>query len=670
MRRFTCLPGLRLLLAVLAVCGAARLAAAASAPDWLAVVAKAPVTAATKEAAAVVLLDESFVEIERDGNRVTRTRKVFKILTEDGKKHASGRVAYLSGSSEVKSFKAWTIKTGGEVVAYGKKHTSDLAVHTSALELYGEARQQIISAKDDARPGTVFGYEAVTVAKTLFNQIAWRFTDKLPIERSTFMLKLPAGWNVTERTFNHETVPAATGPTGRSWTMTGQPALADEPMSPPAASLAPWLAVDIIPPAKFVEARPGIQSGSWSGISQFFTPIYDAASRPDAALQQRVTQLLASAATPWERLQRLCHFAQRVNYISIQLDSAEAGGMLPRPASRVLQCNYGDCKDKTTLLRSLLAVAGIESYPLIVLTGSRSRVEESWPSPMQFNHCILAIRVDAAVDATAVVVHPHFGRLLVFDPTDEYTPLGLIASPRLAAKGLLLAGQSGGLIALPAPRPEGDRVVRTVRAELDAMGNIRGRIDERFSGIAASVVRAEFSRLKKDDFKKRIEHWLGATLPALRRTVVEPQDWFPEPVFTLHAEFLSTGYGKLMRDELLIFKPVVVSRRDTSRLAKKPRTLPVAIQPYAFEERAEFVLPKGYEVDEMLQPVKLDTDFGSYRAGARLEDGNLVFERSLELQDTDVPPSDYGKCAPSSRKSSRASKVRSSCAAQPVRHRQ
>ncbi|MBA3849434.1 MAG: hypothetical protein C0502_05490 [Opitutus sp.] len=616
---------------------------AASAPSWLSAVAQAPVTVGTKDADAVVLLHEGREEIGRDGERTVRIRRAIRLLNADGKKHAVAAADYLSGSSALKSFKAWLIKPGGEVVAYGKKATADLVIHATAFELYGEARRQVITAHDEADSGAVFGYESVVVGRTLFNQELWRFQSELPTERSAFTLQLPPDWTCADRMMNSAPLPARIEGAQRTWSLGPLDALAEEPMSPSAASLAPWLALDWRPPPKSRDAPGSVSVISWRQLSELFTAKYDAAAAPDEAMRSRVAQLLAGAVSPWEKLQRLGGFVQRVNYISILLDSANAGGYIPRPAARVLQGNYGDCKDKATLLRALLAVAGFKSHPLIVSAGERARLQPDWPAPSQFNHCILAIEADEAAGGLATIDHPRLGRLLVFDPTDPHTPLGLLRRSLLAGEGLLLAGELGGLIRLPEARPEGDRLIRLVRAELDGAGNIHGRIEERFHGVAASAVRGEFHMLKTGDFEKHIERRLAGTLPALRDTKIKPHDFFLRGEFALDVELFSLGYGKMMRDELLTFKPALVARRDSSQLTKKPRTLPIVVTAQACEEHAEFKLPDDCVVEEMPPALNVETEFGRYRASCRQGNGTLIFERSLELRDRELPAAEYEK---------------------------
>jgi hypothetical protein len=614
---------------------------AASAPDWLTAVAKAPVTVATKDADAVRLLDEGVVEIDRDGQRTSRMRAAVKVLNADGRKLAAAAVPYLSDSSTVKSFRAWLISPKGDVKAYAKKETVDVAVHATALELYGEQRQQIIRAIDDASAGAVFGFEAVVVSRRVIHQEAWQFQGAVPTERSSFTLKLAPGWTQTSRFFNHAAVAPKVEGSSFTWTLEKLPPLPNEPSSPPAQTLSPWVAIDLVPAAKSAALANSVKSGSWLELSRFMTPKYDAAARSEPALQAKVRELTASASTPWERVQRLCEFAQRVNYISILLDAGNAGGLIPRPAARVLQCNYGDCKDKSTLLRALLAEIGVKAHPLVVLAESRSRVERDWPSANQFNHCIVAIQVDDRLTSSATLDHPTLGRLLVFDPTDPFTPVGRLGRARLSDDALLLAGEQGGLIELPPARAQGDRIVRTIHASIDTVGNVRGRISVEFLEAAASAARGAYSLTKRDDYLKRVERQLGQTLPALRDVKVQTEDRFLDARFTQNVDFLSLGYGKLMRDELLVFKPALLGRRDTGRFTKKTRLAPIVLRAQAEEEKAEFTLPEDCTVDEIAPPLELETDFGRYRSSTRAEGGKLFYERALELRSREIPAAEY-----------------------------
>ena len=618
-------------------------AARDSVPAWLTQAATAPVQVSVDGASAVVLLDEAVVEIGKDAVRTTRQRYAVRILSAEGRREARAVVPYSASSGKVQSLRGWLRRSSGSVVEYGKKQIVDVALNANALELYSDMRSQVLRAPESAvAVGDVFGFEAVYQERTIFTQCLWAFQGGLPVERSSFTLKLPPGWNVEARAFNHEAREPLIEGASRTWTLAQLPAPETEAYSPPPSAYIPMLALDLRPPAGDGAKLRLLEPRSWPELSGYFTPHYESASAADAALRNRAEELVAGRGSKWEQIQALARFAQQVNYISITLDAQRAGGMIPRPARDVHRLNYGDCKDKATLLRSLLASQGIRSHPAIVFAGEESHVREEWPSPFQFNHCILAIEVDETVGGTAVVEHPELGRLLYFDPTDEYTPPGRLDSGRLARHALLIAGERGGLVALPEEDAASDRLERRVKATLTAAGDIEGTIEEDFLGLNSNAVRSERRQRSASDYQKVIERWLARTLPAPRASRVDVDEDALAPRFSLGIDFSAIGYAKPMRDVLLVFKPVLVARRDHPVLRARERRQPLQIGPRSFRETSTISLPEGFKVDELPPAVDLRTSFGTYRARTSVEQHTLHVERSLEVNRCTLPPDQAG----------------------------
>jgi len=75
-------------------------------------------------------------------------------------------------------------------------------------------------------------------------------------------------------------------------------------------------------------------------------------------------------------------------------------------------------------MRAMLRVKKINAYPVIIYSGDPDYVRKEWASPSQFNHCIIAIRVSTAITGPTVVEHATLGRHLIFDATDQFTPVG------------------------------------------------------------------------------------------------------------------------------------------------------------------------------------------------------------------------------------------------------
>jgi hypothetical protein len=60
-----------------------------------------------------------------------------------------------------------------------------------------------------------------------------------------------------------------------------------------------------------------------------------------------------------------------------------------------------------------------------------------------------------------------------------------------------------------------------------------------------------------------------------------------------------------------------------------------------FSETIRIKLPDGFEVDELPDPLKLDTAFGSYKTTYLVKDGQLTFTRNLTQLAATIPAAQY-----------------------------
>ena len=96
-----------------------------------------------------------------------------------------------------------------------------------------------------------------------------------------------------------------------------------------------------------------------------------------------------------------------------------------------------------------------------------------------------------------------------------------------------------------------------------------------------------------------------------------------------------------MQGRLLVFKPAVVSRREGLSLTAAERKHPVVLRANAYSETVSVQLPSGFAVDELPDPVKLETTFGSYSTSYEVKNGELIFKRQLSQRATTIPVADY-----------------------------
>ena len=607
-------------------------------PAWLQQAAASSPPAYEKDVPAVVLLNDEKITVGEDGRIITTRMYAVRVLVREGREFAFAKEIYQTDTGKVREMKAWLIRPSGPLKSYGKDETVDVALSTD--DVYNEIRAKAIFATDDATVGSVFGYEIVSEDKSIFSQYEWEFQERIPSLISRFTLALPNGWRATSVTFNHDKIePRLEGAT-YTWELRDSPPIEPEPMSPALTNLAPRIAVSYFPAASSVNSTVKTFA-DWSQVAAWMSELEDPQVTSNEALTAKANDLVANAKTELEKIQAIGHYVQSVKYISIQTGLGRGGGYRPHTATEVFAKAYGDCKDKANLMRAMLKVVGITSYPVSIYSGDPDFVRSEWPSPQQFNHCIIAIKVSDETKGQPTIDHPRLGRLLIFDPTAEETPVGDLPSYLQGSLALIDSKDSDALVKMPVTSPESNLLDRQIEATIDVAGSLSATIHEDANGQWASSYRREFRNESAGEYVKRIERWItsGATAAVVNK--VEPLDGKPENHFELNVAFVAPRYGQVMQNRLLVFRPAIVSRRESLPLSDAQRKHPVVLTSSAYQETVRVKLPVGFDVDEMPDAVKLDAPFGSYTTTYEVKEGKLIFTRKLVQKATTIPADQY-----------------------------
>jgi tetratricopeptide (TPR) repeat protein/transglutaminase-like putative cysteine protease len=193
-----------------------------------------------------------------------------------------------------------------------------------------------------------------------------------------------------------------------------------------ATHTAPLVHEPNMPPAQDLLAHVEVSTvEGWDDYVRFERALLADAFRTNPALDALVDQLLAGAATPRERLDRLFHHvAEEVRY---QQDyETTIAGVRPHAAPVVLERGYGDCKDKAVLLVQMARRAGLALHFAILRTTPEGRVHRDIPN-QQFNHAI------AYVPAQEGIEEPFF-----MDPTADGLDMGNLRPDDQGALALVM----------------------------------------------------------------------------------------------------------------------------------------------------------------------------------------------------------------------------------------
>lgn len=620
--------------------GSVNTRAGDDAPAWLRAAAGSSMPAFQKDVPAVVLADESVVTIEDDGRMTRNDFYAVKVLTREGRDEAVAHAVYNTDSEKVKDLRAWLISPSGKVKKYGKGEAAELALVDN--DVYNEAKQMIIAASSDAEEGSIFGYETVTEDRSVFSQLVWYFQGRgLPVMKSRISVTIPRGWSADALTLNHDRIEPTMSGTTYSWELRDLPPVSYEPLSPPRTALTPWLAINLTPTLEKPATRRSF--ATWVDVSKWLSEISDSQAGVNDAIAGKAKQITAASTTEMEKITAVGRFVQAVNYVSIQIGTGRGGGYRPHAAAEVFAKSYGDCKDKANLMRAMLKAIGIKSFLVSIYSGDPNHVRREWPSPHQFNHCIIAVKVSDETQALTVVDHATLGRLLIFDATDDITPVGDLPVHEQGSYALIIAGEAGALLRMPVTPPEANMLNRSAEVQLNADGSIVARMREQSIGQAAVRERGPFKGLTKPEYNGRIERWIAQGATGVLVSKIEPLDEPSEGKFSLAADFSAPAYGQLMQGRLLVFRPAIVSRRESLSLTAPARKHPVVLTPHAYSETTKVNLPGGFEVDELPDAVKLETPFGSYSTSYVVKDMQLLFTRTLIVRQATVPVADYPK---------------------------
>jgi hypothetical protein len=428
------------------------------APSWLSQVRATQFPSYDKTVTAVVLLNEAVVNVDSSGKTVTTKTYAVRVLAREGRSEAVIVAPYLTSSGKIRDLKAWLIRPDGSAKSYGKDQTIDRIADPD--DIYNEQRVKIIDASEDADTGAVFGYQVTSEESPLFDQDLWFFQHDLPTLVSRYTLNLPGGWKADSLTFNRTPIEPVIRGSNYVWEARNLPPVAREPESPSVKNLVPHIAVSYAPQANATNFRV---FKDWREVSRWNTEISSASAALNDEIAQKARELAANAQTEYDKIRAVGAFVQNLQYISVDIGVGKGNGYRPRPASLVLQRGYGDCKDKANLMLALLKALKIDAYLVAIYSGDRTFVREEWASPFQFNHCIIAVRVSGETSAPTVLEDAALGRLLIFDPTDSYTPVGDLPDYLQGSLALIVAGEDGKLLKMPvtassASAPSGSRL--------------------------------------------------------------------------------------------------------------------------------------------------------------------------------------------------------------------
>jgi len=612
---------------------------AGDAPQWMHALLSMPLPAHDEKTNAVLLYSERTVAVQSADKIKTTVREAYKILRPGGREYGTVAVSYNS-HKKITGMRGWCIPAQGKDYEIKDKEAVEISLpKIEGSELVSDVKDKLLRIPA-AEPGNIVGYEYEEEEQPYVLQDVWRFQETSPVREAHYTLLLPSGWEYKATWMNFPEAKPTQAGNQVQWVVTEVKGMKHEDNMPPWQGVAGQMIVSFFPSGGSSQNR-GFQN--WKEMGIWYQGLTSGRRDASPELKQKVTALTSSAGTPVDKMKAIAGFAQRdIRYVAIELG---IGGWQPHPAAEVFTHHYGDCKDKATLLGSMLHEIGIDSY-YVVINSERGSVTPETPAHMgDFDHAVIAIKLpDGIMDASlaATMVHPKLGKILFFDPTDELTPFGQLGGALQANYGLLVMPDGGELVKLPALPPAMNGIRRTANLTLNATGTLSGDVQEVRVGDRAWSQRWALRTATKDaDRVKPIETLLSHSLATFQITKASVGNLqTTDQPFVYNYSVVAANYAKTA-GSLLLVRPRFVGNKSSDLLeTKEPRKYPVEFDgPSRDSDTFEITLPPGYEVDDLPPPVNADYSFASYHSKTEVNGNTLKYSRTFEVKELSVPVS-------------------------------
>jgi transglutaminase-like putative cysteine protease len=590
---------------------------------------------------AVLLYSETVLSVQGPGKIRRLERKAYRILRHEGEDFGIVRIDF-DAQSRITALRGWSIPAQGQDYEVRDKDAVETGLAgIEGGELVSDVRSKVLRIPA-ATVGSIVGYEVEQEQRPYLMADEWEFQERVPVHEARYSLQLPAGWSYKTFWLNHaEEAPQTAMPGQTEWRVSDISPIKLEEQMPPWRGIAAKLAVSLLPPA-------GQQGGfqSWQEVGAWYLGLTRGRRDASPEIRSKVQELTASLPTLLAKAQALATFVQKdIRYVAIELG---IGGLQPHASAEVFAHHYGDCKDKVTLLSSMLKEMGIESHYVIINT-RRGSVTANTPPNLGFNHAILAIQLPAGFEGgtlPAAIPHRKLGRVLFFDPTEALVPFGRLPGALQANYGMLVTPEGGELIQLPQHLADANGIRRTAKLTLEETGTLHGDVVEVWSGDMAAAQRYALRAATQDiDQIKPVESMLSHSLGTFQilkaavgnlRDMEKPLEW--------HYTFEAERYAKTAGDLLLVRPRVLGSQSSALLETDEPRQHAIEFgAPERDTDVFEITLPAGYGVDDMPPAVKTDAGFATYESKAELAGRVLRYTRTLEIRELSVPVEQAGK---------------------------
>lgn len=366
---------------------------------------------------------------------------------------------------------------------------------------------------------------------------------------------------------------------------------------------------------------------NWQQLGQWYAGLQMPRAVVSPAVRSKADVLVKGLSSSPDKANAIYDYVSKnIRYVSL---SFGVGRYQPHSADDVLSNQYGDCKDKATLLEALLAAENIESYP--VLINSQLKIDPDMPSPSQFDHVINIVVLDG---------QNHWA-----DTTPGVAPFGFLMATLRDKQALAMPPAApAGLQKTPMDPPFTPVTTVAVDGQVDSFGRFVGTLSISDNGDFAVIMRMALRLVPQNNWPTMAERLVREFLS---NNSAKASDWHfsneerLDQSLAFVAQFSAPSFIDLSRKDIELSLPSLDVTPQDVRQPDKGDTDPLKLGSIGkIKETWKISLPSQVTVT-LPVPVHVTRDYADFQSAYSSAASTVTVERDLSLYNSELPPSRY-----------------------------
>lgn len=381
-----------------------------------------------------------------------------------------------------------------------------------------------------------------------------------------------------------------------------------------------------MPPLAEVVANVGASTfATWDDVGKWYWGLAKDQFDADDEVRRKVAELTKGLTTDEEKVRAVYDFVvQRTRYVALEFGIE---GFRPRRCALTLSRGWGDCKDKATVIVTMLRELGIPASFVLVRSAMRGDTQTEPPSYAMFDHAIAYVpKLDLFLDGTA-----------------EYTGMYELP-PFVRGQPALVVNESGAKL-VRVPELTADKTARTRRVELtlpEGTGGAQLDLRVETTGALAAEWRQRYHALATQ--KGRIVEDMGSEFGGLsvaeRGIEVNDLENVETPV-KVRVQGKALGLSRGTNGELsFTAMPSTGLVARYASLSNRRQDVKIGFS-HTLDDEWTIKLPPGSVVKSAPEDRSLQTPFGRLDVKVEKSAGKLVVKAKLRMDQTRIKPAEY-----------------------------